>query len=375
MPKRTGIVIEKVDLENHSPSSSSNRLAYLPLPPPEQEHSPTQGKRDTFPTSIGARHKKNRTNGPTLPMDLRTSLPYLYPSDQSSSAKLQSEAPRRFTFDQHPSTIGPLTFAAKSSTPKSNKFQRSSQNTSNMITPPGNKTAEQTSRVASWIRLGQGSQFPSPSSTSSCSSSISSPTYTQTSVLPLHLLKIPESAKAIALPRRSTLATAPIRKPPVNPPELKLMLPAASESCLLSFPRKPVVIDLTEDDDTPEASEASDTETPSPVSSTLRSCSPSSSQATAATSATTSATTMSPSPRTSSAPAESLYEDLDTTGAFQVPPSTSTPRFTKKRGRPFKRRRKKASDSNFTVSPRSNMQATIESSTSYTPDCSDQEQM
>ncbi|KAK5808269.1 hypothetical protein F5H01DRAFT_396105 [Linnemannia elongata] len=308
-------------------------------------------------------------------MDLRTSLPYLYPSDQSSSAKLQSEAPRRCTFDQHPSTIGPLTFAAKNSTLESNNFQRSSQSNSNMTTPPGNKTAEQTSRVASWIRLGQGSQFPSPSSTSSCSSSVSSPTYTQTSVLPLHLLKIPESAKAIASPRRSTLATAPIRKPPVNPPELKLMLPAASESCLLSFPRKPVVIDLTEDDDTPEASEASDTETPSPVSSTLRSCSPSSSQATAATSATTSATTISPSPRTSSAPAESLYEDLDTTGAFQVPPSTSTPRFTKKRGRPFKRRRKKASDSNFTVSPRSNMQATIESSTSYTPDCSDQEQI
>ncbi|KAG0080413.1 hypothetical protein BGZ90_012425 [Linnemannia elongata] len=154
-------------------------------------------------------------------MDLRTSLPYLYPSDQSSSAKLQSEAPRRFTFDQHPSTIGPLTFAAKNSTLKSNNFQRSSQCASNMTTSPGNKTAGQTSRVASWIRLGQGSQFPSPSSTSSCSSSVSSPTYTQTSVLPLHLLKIPESAKAIALPRRSTLATALIRKPPVNPPELK----------------------------------------------------------------------------------------------------------------------------------------------------------
>lgn len=387
--------MEKVDLENHFPSSSSKRPASHPLHPPGQEHPLTHGKRETPPGRTTAGRGDNHPRGHGNIRNSRMSHTKLRLFDPLFRSKLKTESSRRARFDPHPSRTSSSASGTNKSAFKGNNNQHSPQRANNVTIPQRSNKAEQTSRIVSWIRSRQGSPFPSSSSSLSSSSSTSSRLKTQIAVQPRQFANLPKSSIVLASRQQPSWSPELIYSSPTNRTRPRLTASVPSSSFLTSFSLTPVVIDLTLHD-APEASETSEIKMTSPSSPTTRSpTSSSSSQETVA----TSATTMSLSPSTSAVPENFSHKDFNTTSALLTHPSKSAPQLPRKRGRPLrnkptrailgsalmsytpspvqayatKRREKSECVSNFTVSSRLGTNASIELSIGSTTNPSEQD--
>jgi hypothetical protein len=305
------------------------------------------------------------------------------------------KSPRRDTFDQHASRTGSSASGTKKLALKCKNKQHNAQLVNTTPTPHRDKKAEQTSGIVSRIGSGLGSPFPSPSSSPSSSSSTSSYLKSELAMPPPQLPNLFKSPNVLTSLPQPSWSPAPIYSSPANRTGPRLMGPAVSNSFLRSLSSAPAIFDLMQDD-TPEASEISDTDITLPSSPTTRSLTSSlSSQETVA----KSATTVSPSPCTNAVAADSSHEDFNTTSAFLTHPSELAPQLFRKRGRPprskptravlgstmmsctlspvqahtTKRRKKSQSASNSTACSRSSRNASTESSGGSTANPYEQE--